>query len=98
MHQARGLYRWVGDRVNMNEFFGQVEETMLARFRQAGFVEHGGERGLSRERILRDFLTNHLPKRYGITKGEIITKDGKRSHSCDLIVYDVMQCPLLYAE
>jgi hypothetical protein len=83
--------------MDLTEFFGQVEETMLARFREAGFVDHAGEKGLSRENILREFLGLHLPKRYGITKGEIITRDGHRSPSHDVIIYDVLQCPLLYA-
>jgi len=82
--------------MEMSEFFTRVEETMLAMFRQAGFVQHAGDKGENREEILRDFLEKHLPKRYGIIKGEVITKDGTRSHSADVIIYDALNCPVLY--
>lgn len=84
--------------MEINEFFGHIEETMLAKFRQAGFIQHAGDKGESRESILRRFLATHLPKRYGVTKGEIITKDGKHGHAADMIIYDVENCPILYAE
>lgn len=71
---------------------------MLARFREAGFIKHAGDKGENREHILREFLANHLPKKYGVTKGEIITKNGQRSHSADVIIYDAVNCPILYSE
>ena len=84
--------------MEINEFFGHVAETMLAKFRQAGFIQHPGDKGQSRESILRKFLTKHLPNKYGVAKGEIITKDGKHSHAADIIIYDADYCPVLYAE
>ena len=80
------------------KLFASIEATMLARFREAGFIKHAGDKGENREHILREFLANHLPKKYGVTKGEIITKDGKRSHSADVIIYDAVNCPILYSE
>jgi hypothetical protein len=43
------------------------------------------------------FLAEHLPRRYGVTKGEVVTKSGDQSHSADVIVYDAMNCPVLYS-
>lgn len=80
----------------MDEFFARLEETLLAMFRQSGFVKHSGDKGENREEILRDFLSTHLPKRYGVIKGEIVTKEGLRSHSADIIIYDALDCPILY--
>lgn len=80
------------------DLFTSIEDTMLARFREAGFVKHSGDKGENREHILRDFLSAHLPKKYGVAKGEIITKNGQRSHSADIIIYDAVNCPILYAE
>lgn len=80
------------------KLFSSIEATMLARFREAGFIKHSGDRGENREHILREFLLSHLPKKYGVAKGEIITKDGQRSHSADIIIYDAVNCPILYSE
>jgi hypothetical protein len=83
--------------MNLNELFSSIETTMLARFKESGFIQHSGDKGENREEILMDFLQKHLPKRYGVTKGEVITKEGKRSHAIDVIIYDAMNCPVLYS-
>ena len=44
--------------------------------------------GENREVLLREFLAEHLPRRYGVAKGEIVTRQGDQSHSADVIVYD----------
>lgn len=80
------------------KLFASIEATMLARFREAGFIKHAGDKGENREHILREFLSNHLPKKYGVTKGEIITRTGERTHSADVIIYDAVNCPVLYSE
>ena len=80
------------------KLFASIEQTMLARFREAGFIKHAGDKGENREHILRDFLANHLPKKYGVAKGEIVTKDGQHSHSADIVIYDAVNCPILYSE
>jgi len=71
---------------------------MLARFREAGFIKHAGDKGENREHMLREFLAKHLPKKYGVAKGEIVTKSGQHSHSADIIIYDAVNCPILYSE
>lgn len=80
------------------KLFASIEATMLARIREAGFIKHAGDKGENREHILREFLSNHLPKKYGVTKGEIIARTGERSHSADVIIYDAVNCPILYSE
>jgi hypothetical protein len=80
----------------MDDFFARIEETLLAMFHQSGFIVHAGDKGENREEILREFLSTHLPKRYGVIKGEIITKDGVHSHAADIIIYDALDCPVLY--
>lgn len=83
--------------MDIQERFARLEDTLLSQFREAGFVHHAGDRGENREEILRDFLQKHLPKRYGVLKGEIITRDGAKSHSADIIIYDAMNAPVLYS-
>lgn len=82
----------------MQSFFSSVEDTMLNLYRQAELVGHSGDRGENREQDLRDFLEKHLPKKYGVTKGEIITRAGAHSHAADIIIFDALNCPVLYSQ
>jgi len=84
--------------MDMGDFFERVESSLLARFREAEVVQHAGDRGENREALLCEFLEQHLPTRYGVTKGQVVTKAGEVSHSADLIVYDTINCPVLYRE
>lgn len=84
--------------MDIPSFFESVENELLARLAKAGFVAHAADKGGNREEILRDFLTKHLPARYGVAKGEIATKSGQRSHSADIIIYDALSTPILYSE
>ncbi|HGY3929991.1 TPA: DUF6602 domain-containing protein [Citrobacter koseri] len=83
--------------MDLNQLFNSIEATMLARFKESGFIHHNGDKGENREEFLMGFLKTHLPKRYGVTKGEVITKEGLRSHAIDIIIYDAVNCPVLYA-
>lgn len=83
---------------DLQQLFEHINETLSARFKEAGYVKHKGDRGTNREVILREFLKDHLPRRYGIAKGEILTRDGDHSHSADIIVFDALNCPVLYSE
>jgi hypothetical protein len=82
--------------MDIPEFFERVEDTLLARFREAGFVDQAGDKGENREELLREFLGTHLPKQYGVLKGEIVTRDGAKSHAADIILYDALNSPVLY--
>lgn len=83
---------------SLADLFSRIEVTLLAKFNEAGFVKHSGDKGENREHILRTFLEEHLPKRYGVIKGEIVTKEGQRTHAVDIIIYDALNCPILYSQ
>ncbi|MCU1778357.1 hypothetical protein NTD89_15125 [Pseudomonas sp. 14P_5.3_Bac1] len=83
--------------MNLNDLFAHIETTLLSRFKQSGFIQHNGDKGENREEFIMEFLREHLPKRYGVTKGEVITKNGERSHAIDIVIYDAVNCPVLYA-
>jgi hypothetical protein len=83
--------------MKLDELFQRIEATLSARLNEAGFVQHSGDKGENREQVLMEFLSEHLPSRYGIAKGEVITKSGERSHSADLIIFDRATCPVLYS-
>jgi len=81
---------------DINELFARVEDSFQAKFAESAFVQHPGDKGQNREEELRNFLREHLPKRYGVARGEVITKQGQHGHSADIIVYDADQCPLVF--
>lgn len=57
-------------------------------------VPHRGEAGGEGEAILREFLSYHLPRRYGVTGGFIIDSRDVVSPQTDVIVYDAFNCPV----
>lgn len=63
--------------------------------RKAAQNPHSGERGEHGERQLRDFLRDHLPKRYSVDKGIVIAEDGSTSHAADLVIYDALRGPVI---
>jgi len=84
--------------VDVPELFRQHEVAISARARSAGIVQHAGDRGGDREEILREFLAKHLPAKFGVTKGEVVTKSGAHSRAADVLIYDVVNCPVLYRD
>jgi hypothetical protein len=82
--------------MEIGELFESVEDSLLAQFLEAGFVQHAGDKGENREEILRRFLEERLPRRFGIAKGEILDPNGVHSRSADLIIYDALNCPVLF--
>lgn len=83
--------------MEIKEFFSNVEKTISSKFKESGFTRHAGDKGANREQILRKFLAKHLPRKYGVTRGELITGQGKHTHSVDIIIYDALNCPILYS-
>lgn len=57
------------------------------------------EHGVAAEAVLRDWLHTFLPKRFGVTKGHIITPNFDYQGSLeewDLIVFDALEAPVLF--
>lgn len=84
--------------MNLRDHYESVANTMLARFEATRAATNPGDIGANREGILRGFLSKHLPRRYGVTRGEIVTQAGDHSHSADIIIYDAETCPKLFDE
>lgn len=83
--------------MNLTETFSAINEQMIIDFeKKTNQLEHLGDRGVARENVLKDFLEQYLPKKYAISKGEIVDSEGNRSKQCDLIIYDHLSCPILY--
>lgn len=58
-------------------------------------ISHQGEKGRNNEFVLRQFLEQHLPKRYTISTGKVLSADGQESGQIDLLVHDRLNSPEL---
>lgn len=57
--------------------------------------------GIAVEAHVRDWLTEFLPKRYGVTSGFIVSvgiKDGAKAPHFDVIIYNQLDAPVLWVE
>ena len=52
------------------------------------FAKHRPSGGANREDLVKRFLTGHLPKRFGVSTGLVISHDGLFSNQADLVVVD----------
>jgi hypothetical protein len=96
--QPLGVLSKLRVNVDVGEVFRQFEEEIATQSAAAGLIQHAGDRGGAREEILREFLATHLPQKYGVAKGAAITKQGQQSHAIDVIIYDAVNCPIIYAK
>jgi len=60
--------------------------------------EHAPDRGGPREKAVLDYFKNHLPRKYGVTTGKILNNSGDLTRQIDVIIYDALNCPILYSE
>lgn len=82
----------------LEQEFISILDKMLEDFRRTLGIKHLGDKGNSREELLKDFLRqDFLPKRFGISKGssKVISTEGKSSKQIDLLIYDELNTPRL---
>jgi hypothetical protein len=60
-------------------------------------VPHAGAKGSEAERIVRRFLSDHLPKRFAVGSGFILDRADAVSKQTDVVVYDALNCPVYRA-
>ncbi len=56
-------------------------------------VSHPGELGTGREHIIRQFLSDYLPKRFEVSTGFAFDVTGKVSKQLDIIIANTLVCP-----
>lgn len=56
---------------------------------------HQGVKGEGNETVLRDLITQFIPKRYGVGTGVVIDRFGNQSRQCDIVIYDTFHYPSL---
>lgn len=76
----------------LNDIFTEYGKKLLAEFKSTEGFEHHGLAGSAREQHLRAFLTDHLPKKYGLARVEVISHFQEVSQEIDIVIYDSLHC------
>jgi hypothetical protein len=82
----------------VHEIFEQLNKSLAEKVAQGNLIQHNLENGLGAERAFRSMLQDFLPLRYGVTKGKVVNPAGDMSGHCDVIIYDRLNCPVLYVD
>ena len=61
---------------------------MWTDFDKLAQISHPGEKGRGREDVVRDFLREYMPARFGIDTGFVVDVHGNVSGQMDIVVYD----------
>lgn len=80
--------------MDIHNLFKEISEQLLAEFRKIAGVKHSGGKGDLREDAFRAFLSDYLPKRYAVGRGEVITPENQVSGELDIVIYDPTHCPV----
>jgi hypothetical protein len=62
------------------------------------FTNHRVSIGSAHEGILRRFLQQHLPKRFGVGEGFVVDNKGNASGQCDIIIWSVLDYSPIYSD
>lgn len=78
----------------MNKHYVGLTTRMLSEIETiSDRMSHQGEKGRNNEHVLQAFLNDHLPRRYCVSTGKVISANGQESGQVDLIVHDRMTTP-----
>lgn len=84
--------------MDLDKIFDGIGKHMLLDFEKIqSQINHAGERGSEREAGLKAFLDSYLPSKYAVANGEIVDSTRQTSKQCDLVIYDHLNCPLLFS-
>ncbi len=81
--------------MDLRALFAETGIQLLSEFRKAAQAGHMGGRGTLREDAFERFLNDHLPGRYSVGRGEIVSALNEKSGQIDVIIYDPSRCPVL---
>jgi len=76
--------------MTFDEYMREIVAEMSRKSVNIGkaYAQHKSSVGSNRECLVAKFLREHLPKRFGVSTGLIISHDGYCSNEADLVVFD----------
>jgi hypothetical protein len=81
--------------MDVRTLFLRISEQLIGEFRKTADITHPGGKGALREDAFRDFLAKHLPSRFAVGQGEVISSENEASGQLDIVFYDRTNCPAL---
>jgi hypothetical protein len=79
--------------VTRQEIFAMAAKQLRQDFEALTALHHGGLKGGEAEKLVIQFLRDHIPKRFDVTSGLILDQNDRVSRQTDVIVYDALNCP-----
>ncbi len=80
----------------IKDIFNAVSRKMQIDFEEISkLIQHNGEKGTAREKILEDVLRSYIPEKYCFSKGTIIDSKDVQSKQVDIIIHDKFLTPYL---
>lgn len=84
----------MGANNNMLQYYKGLTERMLSEIRTvSGEINHAGEKGRNNEAVIRRFLSRHLPEKYTVSTGKVVSATGQLSQQVDVIIHDRWHTP-----
>lgn len=76
--------------MSVQDYFFDISQELIRKSNRVktGFSTHHLSAGENREDILANFLSNHLPGKFGVDTGLILSSDGEFSNQADLVIVD----------
>jgi hypothetical protein len=81
------------DEVTRKEIFQRAAKKLRQDFDELYSIPHSAVRGGEAEKIVKEFLEQHLPRRFAVGSGFIIDPEDAMSKQTDVIIYDAFNCP-----
>ena len=79
---------------NMLQYYKGLTDRMLSEIDSVSKeIEHAGEQGRNNEAVIRQFLSNHLPQKYTVSTGKVVSANGQLSQQVDVIIHDRTHTP-----
>src|SRR5688572_30812635 len=74
------------------DYFSDIARRMADESRaiRRDFASHHGSAGQNREGLVRVFLENHLPKRFSVDSGILVSRSRRFSKQADLVIVDYL--------
>lgn len=79
--------------VDVRKLLEGTAASMWATFTSSSASRRPDHKGGPREKAIREFLSQRLPSKWGVTRGHVIFSGDRTTAEFDLIVYDAVNCP-----
>lgn len=84
-------------KISREEIYAQAAKKLRSEFEELSIIPHNASKGHEAEEILKQFLIDHIPRRFSVGAGFILDHDKNISPQTDLIIYDAFNCPVYRA-